>query len=71
LSFGVLAAIYVAIGLGCAVPELLRATKQRSLAQRVSSILSALLTVFLWPLWAPFALSPPRQRPRRSPRRNG
>jgi hypothetical protein len=67
LSPAVLAAAYVAIGLGCAMPELLRASKQATARRRLSSVLSAVVTVVLWPLWAPFALSPrpARRRPER------
>jgi hypothetical protein len=57
---------YVVIGLGCAVPELFQVSKRRTPLQRLSSIASALVTVILWPLWAPFALSPRRVGKRRS-----
>jgi len=63
----VLAAVYVVIGLGCAMPELLRLPKLRTRGQRIYLAASALLTVILWPLWAPFALTPrsARRRPSR------
>jgi hypothetical protein len=63
LSSTFLAVVYVAIGLGCALPELFRSSKAGTLAQRIPLVLSALATVILWPLWAPFALAP-RRRPR-------
>jgi hypothetical protein len=61
----VLAAAYLLIGLACALPELLRASQPGTPARRLSMILSALLTVILWPLWAPFALAPGRPGKRR------
>jgi hypothetical protein len=64
----VLAAVYVVVGLGCALPELLRISKQTTPARRLSCALSALLTLTLWPLWAPFALAPRPVR-RRAERR--
>jgi hypothetical protein len=61
LSSSFLAVIYVAIGIGCALPELFRISKVRAPGQRIPLVLSALATVVLWPLWAPFALAPRRK----------
>ena len=47
-----LAALYLAIGLGCAVVHL-----QRAHALTAQVVGSALVTIALWPLWAPFSLS--------------
>ena len=64
----VLAAIYLVVGLGCALPEFLRAAKPGKAAERLAPLLSALMTVVLWPLWAPFALAPRQPRKRRAER---
>jgi hypothetical protein len=61
LSTSYLAVVYVAIGLGCALPELFRISKVRTPGQRILLVLSSLATVILWPLWAPFALAPRRR----------
>jgi hypothetical protein len=47
-----LAALYLAIGIGCAVVHL-----QRARAVTAQVVGAALLTIALWPLWAPFSLS--------------
>ena len=50
---GILLALYFAIGLACAGFVLVPAP------ERNAKVLgSALATVVLWPLWAPFALAP-------------
>jgi hypothetical protein len=48
--------LYGVVGVACAVAVL-----RRSGPTRAAAVASALATVFVWPLWAPFALgSPPR-----------
>jgi hypothetical protein len=48
--------LYGVVGVGCAVAVL-----RRSRTTSGASVASAIATVFVWPLWAPFALgSPPR-----------
>jgi len=69
LSPRVLAIIYVVIGLGCAVPEFVKASKLGTRGERIALVASALLTVILWPLWAPFALAP-RPPSKRRPERH-
>ena len=69
MSPRVLAVIYVVIGLGCAAPEFVKASKRRTRGERMALVASALLTVILWPLWAPFALAP-RRPSRRRPERH-
>ena len=69
MSPSVLAVVYVVIGLACAVPEFVRISKLRTRRERIALIASALLTVILWPLWAPFALAP-RRPSRRRPERH-
>ncbi len=61
-----LLALYAVIGLACAI-----AVFRRAATRDVSTVLSALVTVPLWPLWAPFALAPQRAegRPRSASRR--
>jgi hypothetical protein len=65
----VLAVVYVVIGLACAMPELLCVPKVRTPGQRIYVVASSFFTVILWPLWAPFALTP-RSPKRRPPRRS-
>jgi hypothetical protein len=52
--------LYAIIGLGCAVAVLRRAP-----TAGVRSVSSALATVLVWPLWAPFALGGPSRTPAR------
>jgi hypothetical protein len=68
LSPRILAVVYVVIGLGCAVPEFVRISRLRTRGARIALVASALLTVILWPLWAPFALAPRRPSKRRPER---
>ena len=53
-----LLALYAVVGLACAI-----AVFHRSSTRGLATVISALVTVPLWPLWAPFALAPPRARP--------
>lgn len=46
-------ALYALVGLACAIAVFRR-------TRGPTAIVSALVTVALWPLWAPFALAPPR-----------
>ena len=50
-----LLALYAVAGVACAI-----AVFHRSSTRDLGAVLSALVTVPLWPLWAPFALAPPR-----------
>lgn len=51
-----LLALYALIGVACAI-----AVYHRASTRDASTVLSALATVPLWPLWAPFALAPSRR----------
>jgi len=48
-------ALYALVGLACAIAVFRR-------TRGPTALFSALVTVPLWPLWAPFALAPPRAR---------
>jgi hypothetical protein len=48
-----LLALYALVGLACAI-----AVFRRAPSRGIGAVLSALVTVPLWPLWAPFALAP-------------
>ena len=48
-------AVYALVGLACAIAVFRR-------TRGPSAVVSAVVTVPLWPLWAPFALAPPRAR---------
>ncbi|HSO39253.1 MAG TPA: hypothetical protein VLT33_42295 [Labilithrix sp.] len=50
-------ALYALVGLACAI-----AVFRRAPARGAGALLSALATIPLWPLWAPFALAPPSAR---------
>lgn len=52
-----LLALYAVLGVACAVAVLRRASPRG-----VGAVVSAIVTVPLWPLWAPFALAPSRGR---------
>jgi hypothetical protein len=52
-----LLALYGLVGLACAI-----AVFRRGPSRGVAAVFSALATIPLWPLWAPFALGPPRSR---------
>ena len=49
--------LYLLVGLACAI-----AVFRRAPSRGVGALFSALATVLLWPLWAPFALGPARSR---------
>ncbi len=49
--------LYALVGLACAIAVLRRAPSRGA-----GALLSALATIPLWPLWAPFALAPARAR---------
>lgn len=48
-------ALYALVGLACAIAVFRR-------TRGPGAVVSAMVTVPLWPLWAPFALAPPRAR---------
>jgi hypothetical protein len=52
-----LLALYAVVGVACAI-----AVFHRSTTRDLGALMSALVTVPLWPLWAPFALAPARAR---------
>lgn len=63
MSLRDLLVLYAVIGLACAIAVL-----RRGPATGARAVTSALATVFVWPLWAPFALGAPRPvTPRRGP----
>jgi hypothetical protein len=49
--------LYALVGLACAI-----AVFRRAPARGAGALFSALVTIPLWPLWAPFALAPARPR---------
>lgn len=53
-----LVVIYALVGVACAI-----AVVRRAPVRGASTVLSAIATVPLWPLWAPFALAPVRRPP--------
>ena len=55
MSIRDLLGLYALIGLACAI-----AVFRRAPARGLGTALSALVSIPLWPLWAPFALGPPR-----------
>lgn len=60
MSLRDLLALYVVIGVACAI-----AVVRRAPTRSAAAFASALATIPLWPLWAPFALAPTRApRPR-------
>src|SRR5690242_14363211 len=54
--------LYALVGLACAI-----AVFRRASVRGAGNVLSALVTVPLWPLWAPFALAPARTHGRARP----
>jgi hypothetical protein len=64
MSLRDLLALYATIGVACAV-----AVMRRAEGPRAAALASALVTVPLWPVWAPFALG--RTRARRGPEGQG
>jgi hypothetical protein len=59
MSLGDLLLLYGIIGVACAIGVWLRAP-----GSRASVAASAVMTIPLWPVWAPFALATPGHRPR-------
>ncbi|MGZ3478208.1 MAG: hypothetical protein ACXVCJ_27170, partial [Polyangiales bacterium] len=62
MSIRDLLGLYAILGIACAI-----AVFKRAPSRGVGTVLSALVTVPLWPLWAPFALVPSRPRSRSRP----
>ena len=60
MSLGWLSALYALVGLICAAVVYERAPRPGARA-----LGEALITLLLWPLWAPFALVPPTRGDRR------
>lgn len=57
MSLRDLLGLYALVGIACAI-----AVFRRAPSRGVGAVFSALVTVPLWPLWAPFALGPSRAR---------
>jgi hypothetical protein len=62
MSIRDLLAVYALVGVACAIAVLRRAP-----TRDLGAVLSAVATVAMWPLWAPFALAPPGARGRATP----
>ncbi len=62
MSIRDLLALYALVGLACAI-----AVFRRAPARGIGAVLSAVVTIPIWPLWAPFALGPPRVQGRKAP----
>jgi hypothetical protein len=63
MSLRDLLGLYALVGIACAI-----AVFRRAPARGLGAFASAIATVPLWPLWAPFALAPARARTRASSR---
>lgn len=59
MSLRDLLGLYALVGVACAIAVLRRAP-----ARGIATVASALATIPLWPLWAPFALAPGDRSPR-------
>ena len=57
MSLRDLLGLYALVGIACAIAVFRRAPKRS-----FGAVVSAIATVPLWPLWAPFALAPSRPR---------
>jgi len=58
--------LYALVGIACAV-AVLRKEQAQQAQGRFAAVWSALATIPLWPLWAPFVLATPRPRERPAP----